>query len=266
VTPDEIHLWSLSPDTVADGQWPALEAVLDDDEKARAARLRFESDRHAFIAAHALLRHMLTYFGDRAPEVWRFAVGEHGKPRIADPPPGQPLHFNLTHARGMVAAAVTRAGAIGVDVEPLDGLRVDTGIADHCFAAQEVAALRALPDEAAMAEHFIRLWTLKEAFVKATGKGLSQPLGDFAFVCLDPVRVVFHDHALGNPEQWVFWQHRVGRHVLAAGIQWPGHRPPVIVHRTVRLPFPAPGLAPGPVSEPELEPAPEPAHAPHRRC
>lgn len=238
--PDEIHVWSLALDVIPDDAWPALNAVLDNQERACAARFRFDRNRRSYVAAHALVRHMLAHVACREPEAWRFATGEHGKPHIVHPPGGLPLRFSLTHADHMVAAAVTLAGEVGIDIESLDRGPPDLTIADRYFAAEEVRALRALPVEA-MGERFIRLWTLKEAFIKATGMGLAQPLDTFAFVSVDPVRIVFPDHGIGDAARWAFRQWQVGRHMLAVGVDWPFSQPPRLIHRPVSPPFPRSG-------------------------
>ena len=239
MAPDDVHVWSLALPTIADAEWQTLGTVLREEEHAQAARYHFDRDRRAYVAAHALVRHMLAHLAGGDPRAWRFVAGEHGKPRIANPPPGLDVAFNLTHSHQMVAAAVTLAGEIGVDVEALDRRSMDPAIADEYFAPEESAALRALPDERAMRELFVRLWTLKEAFIKATGRGLAQPLSDFAFVSTDPVRIVFHDGGLGDPARWAFWQRQVGCHVLAVGIDRRHSQPPRFIHREISPPFPS---------------------------
>ena len=93
--------------------------ILDNGERAQAGRFWVELDRREYIAAHALLRSMLTYYADQPPEAWRFATDEYGKPNFA-PRSGNPeLQFNLAHTRGLVAAAITLRGDIGVDVEKI---------------------------------------------------------------------------------------------------------------------------------------------------
>jgi len=234
--PDEINLWSLAVDGIADEAWPALNGVLDDEERARAARFRFDRDRRAYVAAHALLRHMLSHYLGRPPESWRFVAGEHGKPGLADPPPGRDLRFNLTHSRGMVAAVVAAAAEVGVDVESLDAAPAVLAVADLSFTAGEMAGLSALPTETEKAERLLRLWTLKEALVKATGKGLAQPLSGVAVVSLAPARVAFPDRRDGDGARWAFWQGLAGNHVLAVAVDWPRARPPTIRHRPLSPP------------------------------
>ncbi|HYH21918.1 MAG TPA: 4'-phosphopantetheinyl transferase superfamily protein [Azospirillum sp.] len=227
---DAVQVWTLALEDVGEGDWPALEAVLDDTERARAARFHFERDRLAYVAAHALLRHLLSAFGDREPAAWRFAAGTHGKPHLLDPPAGRDLRFNITHTKGRVAAALAEGVTVGVDVEALDRGRLNLGVADRFFAPVEVAGIHAQPDEAAKAERFLVLWTLKESFIKAIGKGLSQPLSSFGFAELDPPRIRFGDAALGDAARWWFTQWWPGRHVLALAVDWPHAGAPEVVY------------------------------------
>lgn len=229
-----IQVWTLALDDVGEDDWPALESVLDDGERARAARFHFERDRLAYIAAHALLRHQLSTAGGRDPAAWRFAAGEHGKPHLVDPPTGRDLRFNITHTKGRVASALAEGVTVGVDVEALDRTRINLGVADRFFAPVEVAGIHAQPDGAARAERFLVLWTLKESFIKAIGKGLSQPLNSFGFADLDPPRIHFGDARLGDAARWWFTQWRPGRHVLALAVDWPHAGEPNVEFQEIR--------------------------------
>jgi 4'-phosphopantetheinyl transferase len=90
-----------------------------------------------------------------------------------------PLHFNLAHAGGRALFAFTRTAEIGVDLENVREVEEMECIADRYFAAPEAAALRALPRELRVGA-FFRIWTRKEAVVKAIGDGLGRPLDHFA--------------------------------------------------------------------------------------
>lgn len=152
----------------------AAVAVLDDDDRAHVARLRFERDRQVALASRALQRRALSRCveGRVAPAAWRFEPGGDGgaggKPRIAGDAMG--LTFNVSNTRGLVACAVARGRAVGVDVEPVPA-EVPADVVESHFAAVERAGLRALPAER-QARRFAALWTMKEAYLKARGIGL----------------------------------------------------------------------------------------------
>jgi 4'-phosphopantetheinyl transferase len=111
------------------------------------------------------------------PEEFVFDTNAWGKPEIKQPH-GLSLRFNASNTRGMVACVVALAHDVGVDVE--DTARfVDTiNIAERCFSMAEVEELRALPTHLRR-ERFFDYWTLKEAYVKGRGMGLSIPLHKF---------------------------------------------------------------------------------------
>jgi 4'-phosphopantetheinyl transferase len=196
----------------------ALTPLLDDNERRRAERFRFERDRLIFAAAHALLRTCLDW--TIGPWHGGFRVDAHGKPEL-DPPVGMPpLRFNLTHTRGLVACALAHGFDIGVDAEHIHRRTEIAAIAEEHFSAAELAQLET-PDEATRAERFYRIWTLKEAIVKAIGHGLSLPLKTFAFT-LDPLSL-----AIDGDRDEAAWWHVEGfaptpQHAMAIAL----HRPP----------------------------------------
>jgi 4'-phosphopantetheinyl transferase len=205
----EVAVRTLDLAGVKPEHWPALAGLLDDAERARAARFHFPEDRDAYVAAHALLRAELSHRADRAPGDWRFLATAQGKPYLVDPP--RDLRFSLTHARGMVAVAIAEGIDVGVDVEAADRRVEDMKLAERFFAPQEAAFLRAL-DGDARREAFFALWTLKESVVKATGDGLSRGLHGFA-VALEPPRMVSPpDDGAG----WTFANWRSGHFRVAA--------------------------------------------------
>ena len=177
----EVHLWFADPEETGD---PALLSqyvdLLSEEERAQYRRYRFEKDRRLHLIAHALARAALSRYAPVRPEEWTFAHNAHGKPRIAGPQAGQALRFNLAHTRGMVMCGVAREAEIGVDAEDMERKSDIRGIARRFFCAPERSALEALP-EAGRRDRFFSLWTLKEAYVKARGMGLSIPLNQFAF-------------------------------------------------------------------------------------
>lgn len=195
---------------IADDEWPKLAALLDEAETARAARFVFESDRRAYVAAHALLRASLSGRAKGiAPAAWRFRATPHGKPFLLSPLTG--LDVSLSHTRGMAAVAIASGGDVGVDVEsflkPRDALRV----AERFFAPEEAAIVRAQSDPQSQSEVFFAIWTLKEAVLKADGRGLAGGLDSFV-VNLSPLAVSSDSGESHGVEQW----RRAGFFIAAA--------------------------------------------------
>jgi 4'-phosphopantetheinyl transferase len=165
-----------------------------------------------------MVRIVLSAYAAIEPRDWRFVVNGYGGPSIgSEHARAKGLEFNLSHTDGLVAMAVTRDRAIGVDVESVRTEEVDLAVADRVFAPQELAALRALPREQ-QKQRFFEYWTLKESYIKARGLGLSIPLDGFAFHLEAPpkIRLTIDQSLQDHPERWLFWQLRLNRDCLVA--------------------------------------------------
>lgn len=213
-----IRLWLMEVDSPSPALMAIWRACLDDHERARADRFYFEADRAIYTAAHWLLRQALSAAASLAPEAWRFTAERYGKPRI-DPALGPlGLGFNLSHTKGLVACAVGPEIDIGLDVERITPERADLAVAEHYFSPSEVALMRDAPP-ARRPDIFFRLWTLKEALIKATGEGLHRALDSFAF-SFDPTAIAFHPPDPAEAAQWRFAEDRpTPNHALALAIR-----------------------------------------------
>ena len=160
-----------------------------------------------------------------SPGAWMFETGTYGKPKIVNE---RGPHFNISHCDGLVACATSPVAEIGIDVESLAAPRSHYEV-DRYFAASERAWLRDLP-EARRLIAVLQLWTLKEAYIKATGLGLSQRLDTFAFA-FEPLQATFSDPTLGDAAAWRFEQQVIGSwtHILAAAYRVGATPPPVHV-------------------------------------
>ena len=223
---DEAHVWLANPEREHE---PALLerylALLGPKELERHGRLRREASQREFLVAHALARLTLSRYAPVPPEAWSFAFGEHGRPEISEPSDARGLRFNLSHTRGMVAFAVTRELDVGVDVENRARRLRHRELSERFFGEAEVEALQALAS-GERAQRFLELWTLKEAYLKARGLGISVPLRGFQFQLSDsaPPRIRFDTALLcDDPESWQFALHRPTQiHTLALAICRPG--------------------------------------------
>ncbi|MBI1980825.1 MAG: 4'-phosphopantetheinyl transferase superfamily protein [Methylocystis sp.] len=185
---------------IADDEWPKLAALLDESEAARAARFAFDDDRRAYVAAHALLRTRLSRRSTGIlPREWRFDATPHGKPFLLAPLAG--LDVSLSHTRGMAAVAIASGREVGVDVESFLTPRDAIKVAERFFAREEVALLRAESDPILQSEMFFAIWTLKEAVLKADGRGLARGLDSFV-VNLSPPGVTSDAGESYGVAQW----------------------------------------------------------------
>jgi 4'-phosphopantetheinyl transferase len=163
-----VHVWRARLDRLPYD----LEVSLSDEEKARADRFHREEDRNRFMVARAILRKILADCLDRADEprgrMLRFGYGAYGKPFLLDDPQ---LCFNVSHSEDLIVIAATRVGDVGIDIERQRLMKDMDGIANLVFSDAERAAIFGCPP-AARAMVFYRIWTRKEALIKAMGSGL----------------------------------------------------------------------------------------------
>lgn len=204
----------------------ALEARLSEDERARLARFASQADAELYLVAHALTRSVLARYLDAQPAQLSFESGERGRPELAGPERATGLRFNLSHTRGLAACGVSLHAAIGVDVEHLSRKVELDAVGKRVLSVRERAGLVALTGDA-QRQRFFDLWTLKEAYVKATGKGLASPLTGVTFApeTCDPVAVSFDPPDADRPEHWCM--RRLGlppEHRLAVALQLPAAR------------------------------------------
>jgi 4'-phosphopantetheinyl transferase len=197
---DEVRVYYCLLDQVGDELHEDAWATLDSAERARAGRFVFASGRTTFVLAHGLLRRALSNFADVAPSNWRFVAGEFGKPALADGLPR--LHFNLAHTDGLVACAIARKD-VGVDVEAIDRRVHPLEIASRFFSPAEVIWIEQASDQERHAR-FLELWTLKEAYVKGIGSGLSHPLNTFGFDLTSLSTIRFEAPTGEEPSAWQF--------------------------------------------------------------
>lgn len=182
-----------------------LEQMLSDDERRRAGRYYFQSDREHFIAARGVLRSILSYYLNVDARELRFGYGTYGKPALMLPSDAADLRFNLSHAGGLALYAVTRDRAIGIDLEYLRADMECMQIAARFFSPREHAMLCALPT-AARLEAFFTCWTRKEAYIKARGEGLALPLDQFdvSLTPGEPAQLLGVRSDLDDPGRWSF--------------------------------------------------------------
>ena len=198
---DELILWFGAPDPRSG---PSLFNYLSEDERTRAAKFRFEADRWAFAAAHAGLRALLGPMVLCAPHALRFAAGVNGKPYLDHMGRCAAVQFSISHTRGCVAIAVA-GRAVGIDVEQRREISDLAAVARTAFAPEGYAALVACSGRPARTAMFYRYWTLGEAFIKATGEGITQNLTSFAFTEEGAPALTRVSGGWGPVERWRFY-------------------------------------------------------------
>lgn len=224
MTPDRIlpdidkkplYLWCAYPeDLLTEATARACASLLSEDERTRWQALRFDRDRREYLTTRTLVRTALSHHHPIASEAWRFETNAHGKPRI-DPDCG--LRFNLSNSSDLVVCLVSHESEVGVDVEPFEHAEKIAELAPGVLSQVELTQLEALRGSEKL-DRVLSLWTLKEAYIKATGFGLSQPLNQFSFLFggEEGIRLEMDPIPSDRPARnWRFCLVEHGRHRIA---------------------------------------------------
>jgi 4'-phosphopantetheinyl transferase len=199
-------------------------------DQARHDRYRQQADRDMFLLGRAMARALVGQVLGVEPCAWRWREGPRGRPEAdAD------VSFNIGHSAGMVVCAVSRHGRVGVDVEDRRRAPVDARMVRRYCAPAEAGDIE-LGGPEGWPDQFLKYWTLKEAYLKARGLGITVHLADLCFtIAPDAIRLDrlngFEDDA-----DWDFvLDASSGSHfVAAAATVLSGRRPSFTI-----TPFPA---------------------------
>lgn len=223
----DVHIWFSFYKDLNEDQIASCKEMLSFEERRKAQRFVFEADRLRCVVARAMTRSVLANYLRSDPCRCAFELNEFGKPFLLEAlQSSPPLLFNVSHTDGLIVLAITRQHDIGVDVESLSVQQAPLEVARDYFIPSEVAQLQSLPP-AEQGLRFFEFWTLKEAYIKARGMGLSIPLESFGFV-MDghALRLQLSSSLEGDASSWLFWQMRpTPDHVMALCVKRGGNLP-----------------------------------------
>lgn len=228
---DELHVWCASLDE-SETQLQILSSLLAPDEIDRAQRFHFRKDRVHFIVARGILRTILGQYLNEHPARLSFSYSSYGKPALnrvgatrSIDDAADNISFNLSHSAGLALYAIARKREVGVDIEYVRPDFADMKIAGQFFFASEIAALLSSPPERRAIE-FFNYWTLKEAYIKARGEGLTFPLDQFCVSLIPGSQQAILD-VNGDPHEASRWSLRAlspaqgyAAAVVAEGQDW----------------------------------------------
>ena len=211
---DHVRVWYAPTTDLADP--PVLERALTwlgADERVRYDRFSGDEDRRMFLLGRVMARALVADALGVAATGWRWRDGAHGRPEIADPPTA--LQFNLAHSAGLVVCALAVGRDVGVDVEDLARRRVEPAVVRRYCSLEEIRDIEGQLDR--WHDRFLRYWTLKEAYLKARGLGISVTLADLSFSSDDTQpRIVLTRSLQGADERWMFHLAQpTGQHLIA---------------------------------------------------
>lgn len=198
--------------------------LLSEAEQIAAQRVLIADEKSLFIRSKAFLRMLLSARTHVPSDQWSFGCNVFGRPFVESPLAYRHLHFNVSHTKGLTACVISELAEIGIDVENVVQERDFLAIARGFFAPSESKRLAATPT-ADLSRSFYAYWTLKEAYVKAKGIGLSIPLSSVSFDLSDAPGIAFHTQAEAHPDGWRFLSTPVADETilaLAIGIEADG--------------------------------------------
>ncbi len=198
-----LHLWYAHPEDLTEAVTQECARLLSEDERALWQTFRFDRHRREYLTTRALVRTALSHYHPLAPEAWRFQTNPYGKPTV-DPNCG--LRFNLSNSPSLVVCLIARGVEVGVDAEPIERAEKIAELAPEVFSPLELAQLEVLPGPEKL-DRALSLWTLKEAYIKAKGVGLSLHLNKFSFLFggVEGIRLEFDPCLFTEPElRWRF--------------------------------------------------------------
>ncbi len=208
-----VEVWRLANNVVS-GYFARLKALLSPFERERATRFRFEEDQQAFVTTRACLRLLLARYTETSPLQVQFQYGIKGKPSLLSDPE---FRFNVSHTEDVTVLAFTLGCELGVDVEHIHPMENLLDIAGHFFSAPEANELKTMP-KAEQIRAFFLCWTRKEAYIKATGDGLSSSLSDFRVSLSphEPARFLEFKNEPSSHQSWKLHNLDVGPNHAAA--------------------------------------------------
>ena len=212
----DVRAWHASADEAAAdaarvARWTAW---LTPAERVRYDGFHRDADRYMFLLGRVMARTLVSRAAGVPPLAWPWREGPHGRPEIdlAD----ATLRFNVAHSAGLVICALADGRDVGVDVENLNRAPTDRMIVRRYCSPAEVADIDAQPDDG-WHERFLIYWTLKEAYLKACGLGISVHLSDVSFTITWPTaHVEFLGSLRDAHTHWTFHLSRPTAGHLAA--------------------------------------------------
>lgn len=163
---EEVQVWVASLD-VNDERYGKLARVLPPDEMNRASSLNPIAARR-FVVARGILRNLLSGFTGTAPDKLQFSYGRSGKPLLVD---GRDIHFNISHSAELGLFAFAPDREVGVDVENERPVRRLLDVAQRFMSEDELRSLAEAPEDERNSA-FLKSWVVREARLKAEGKGI----------------------------------------------------------------------------------------------
>lgn len=171
-------------------------------EQERAEKFTFPDKFEEYVVTRGLLRTALSHVLEQSPGAFSFEYTTEKKPYLAKKFDGQCVSFNVSHSNGQSLVAISLERNIGIDIEKIRNDVEHEKLAKRFFSLAEYEALKQYEGDTAQA--FFAVWTRKEAFVKAVGKGIAFGLNEFD-VNIDPNEAPQMLTTRWNPDEVSKW-------------------------------------------------------------
>lgn len=214
---NRVDVWHCCPDSLTRGQISSYLSTLSRDELARYRRMRSAERRRHFVVGRAIIRDALSRYVKVDARSLRLVNNEHGRPAVAWPPAARNINFSLSHTSGLIAMAVSPVSEIGIDVENVDRPVEIPEVSDLVFTSSEQTLISG--SALGARKIFFELWTLKEAYLKARGKGFSLSPRTFQFANDNgQISLECHSECDPSPGRWQFNTSKHGKLQLAIAV------------------------------------------------
>ncbi len=212
-TNNHVHVWLMFHDKLPVPQQLSKSLILSEQELSRQQRFVTPELQYRFQCRREMLRRSLTvYRPDIRESEWIFTTNQYGKPQVHPTQSQNTPHFNLSHTNGLTVLVISESEECGIDIENTSVRRPTSflDIADRFFTEPESAQIKQGSTDVQI-QRFFDFWTLKEAYMKAVGKGLSLGLDRFQFdIDTDEdIAIDFPPPAIDQPHNWVFHQETI---------------------------------------------------------
>jgi 4'-phosphopantetheinyl transferase len=232
----QVDIWLTCLDGVSRELERSYLQLLSEAERAQWRRFVAQDAQLQYLVSRALVRTTLSRYAEIPEHAWQFEANHYGRPHVSQPRTVPEFRFNLSNTSGLVVCAITTDCEVGIDVENI-ARSVDTdALAPSVFAAIELADFRRNPAPERR-ERFFSYWTLKEAYIKARGVGLSIPLDAFWFDLSGPSPLLHvTDRCRDDPQRWRFRQYApTADHRMSVAVAVPRGAEPAIHLRWTTL-------------------------------
>lgn len=213
---NQIHIWKVDLRNDEIDEENLYNEILSPLEKKRADRLKSKQDQQRSIISRGILRKKLGRYLQRSPKDINFSYNKHGKPFLNSTDLPINIKFNVTHSKDLVLYAITLDREIGIDLEFIKDINKADKIVERFFSEEENSYYNSHSNDKKKWA-FFTLWTRKEAYSKARGRGIGLPAKDFDLRLIPEEKAISDSKNLTKAQsKWALFNIEVNSNYLAA--------------------------------------------------